>query len=113
MQWPKRPQKETEPSTSLPSQPCLTLVSLDLQGMSVVPVVMGIAHLHGVLQVPPFSPDAGVATAMMVGPSSLGFGGAEPPSKKARLWSFLSVSSQYAHGVVHWFIPLSLLLFLF
>jgi hypothetical protein len=44
--------------------------------MSVVLVVMGIAHLLGVFQVPPSSPTAGVAVAMMVGLSSSGSGGA-------------------------------------
>jgi hypothetical protein len=80
--------------------------------MSVVPVVMGIAHLLRALQVPPSLLVAGVVVAMVVGPSSLGSGGAEPPSKGARPWSFLLVSPQYAHGVVHWFTPLPLLLFL-
>jgi hypothetical protein len=50
--------------------------------------------------------------AMMAGPSSSGTGGAEPSPRKARPWSFLSVSSWYAHGVVHWFMSLPLLLFL-
>jgi hypothetical protein len=69
--------------------------------MSVVPVVTGIAHLLGVLQVPPSSPAAGVAAAMTVRPSSSGFRGSEPPSKRACPWSLLLVSSRYAHGVVH------------
>jgi hypothetical protein len=45
----KWPQMETEPSTGLLPQPCLTLVSPYLKEMSVVLVVIGIAHLLGVL----------------------------------------------------------------
>jgi hypothetical protein len=52
----------------------------------------------GVLQIPPSSP---------------GSGGVEPLSKRVRPWSFLPVSFRYAHGVVRWFTPLLLLLFLF
>jgi hypothetical protein len=60
-----------------------------------------LAHLLGVFQVPPSSSAIRFATAMMVGLSSLGSGGAEPPSKRAHPWSFLPVSSQCVHGVVH------------
>jgi hypothetical protein len=89
----KWPRMDTGPSTGPPSQPYVPLVSPDLQGMSGVPVVMGIAHLHGVLQVPPSLPVAKVDVAMMVGPSSLGSGGAETTSKRAGPLSFLLVSS--------------------
>jgi hypothetical protein len=44
----------------------------------------------------------------MAGLSSLGTRGVEPLSKKARPWSFLPVSSWYAHSVVHWFMLLLL-----
>jgi hypothetical protein len=53
-----------------------------------------------VLQVLSSSPAAGVVAAMMAGPSSSSTSVAEPSSKKARPWSFLSVSSRYAHGVL-------------
>jgi hypothetical protein len=76
-----------------------------------VPVLMKTTHLFGVLQVMLSLPVTGVATDMMVGPSSLVSGGAEPPSKKVRPWSFLSMSSRYVHGVVHQFVLLSLLSF--
>jgi hypothetical protein len=66
-----------------------------------VPVVMGIAHLLRVLQVPPYSPTVRVVVVMMVGPSSSGSGGVKPPFKKAHTWSFFLVSSLYVHGVVH------------
>jgi hypothetical protein len=65
-------QMETGSSTGLLPQPHLARVSLDLQGVSVVPVVTWMSHLLWVLQVPPFSPAARVATTMMVGPSSSG-----------------------------------------
>jgi hypothetical protein len=110
---PKRPQTETGLLTGSPSLPRLTLVSRNLQGMIVVLVVMRIAHLLGPLQVPLSLSAARVAAAMVVMPFLLGSGGAEPPSKRARPWSFLSVTSQYAHGVVHWFTLLPLLLYLF
>jgi hypothetical protein len=58
---------ETGSSTGLPSQPCIPLVSLDLQGASGVPVVTGMTHLLGVLQVPLFLLAARVAMAMMAG----------------------------------------------
>jgi hypothetical protein len=45
---------------------------------------------------------------MMAGLSSSGTRGVEPLSKKARPWSFLPVSSRYAHSVVHWFMLLLL-----
>jgi hypothetical protein len=51
--------------------------------------------------------------AMMARPSSSGSKGVEPPSKKVCLWSVLPVSFRYAHGVVHWYILLPLLMFLF
>jgi hypothetical protein len=60
-----------------------------------VPVVMGIAHLLWVLQVPPSSPTARVVAAMMAGPSSSGSGGAEPLSKKATL----GLSCRCPHGM--------------
>jgi hypothetical protein len=41
----KPPQMETEPSTGPPPQPCLALVSPDLQGSSVVLVVTETTHL--------------------------------------------------------------------
>jgi hypothetical protein len=44
--------------------------------VSVVSVVTGMSHLLGVLQVPSFSPTAGVAMAMTAGPSSSGAGDA-------------------------------------
>jgi hypothetical protein len=46
---PKRPWTETVPSIGPPPQFSLTLVSSDMQGMSVALVVMGIAHLLEVL----------------------------------------------------------------
>jgi hypothetical protein len=50
---------------------------------------------------------------MMAGlPSSCSLG-VQPLSKKAHSWSFLSVSSRYAHGVVYRFTLLPFLLFLF
>jgi hypothetical protein len=76
-------------------------------------VVMGMAYLLGVLLVPPSSRGAGAATTTMVGPSSSGFGGAEPPIMKARPWSCLPVSSRYAHDAVHWFTLFWLLLLMF
>jgi hypothetical protein len=63
----KWPRMDTGPSTGPPSQPYVPLVSPDLQGMSGVPVVMGIAHLHGVLQVPPSLPVAKVDVAILIG----------------------------------------------
>jgi hypothetical protein len=78
-----------------------------------VPVVMEIVHLLGVLLVPASSLATRVATAMMAGPSLSSSGGVEPPSKRSHPWSFLPVSSQYVHGVVHMFTPLLLLLFWF
>jgi hypothetical protein len=81
------------PPTRPSLQPHLTLLSPNLQEMSVVPLVMWIAHLLGVLQVSPSTSDAGVATTMMVGSSSLGSGGVDPPSKRALPWSFLLMSS--------------------
>jgi hypothetical protein len=110
---PRRPHMKTGPLTGLPSQPYLTLVSPDLQGMSVVAVVTVIDHLLGALQVPLSSPTARVVAAMVAGPSSSGSGGAEPPSKRVCPWSFLLVSSWYAHCVVCWFTQLPLLMFLF
>jgi hypothetical protein len=104
---------KTEPSTDPSSQPRLALVYPNLQGTSVVLVVIRIAHLLGVLQVPLSSSAGGVATTMMEGTSPLGFRGAEPPSKRARHWSFLPVSSWYAHGVVNWLTSLPLLLLMF
>jgi hypothetical protein len=79
---PKRPQMETGPSTSPPPQPCLALVSPDLQGTSVVLVVTETTHLVFCSSCRPRAA-AGVTTAMMVGPSSLDSGRAEPLSKKA------------------------------
>jgi hypothetical protein len=110
---PKWPQTETGLLTSSPSLPRLTLVSLELKGTIVVPVVMRITHLLGPLQVPLSLLTARVAAAMVVTLFSLGSGGAGPPSKRACPWSFLSVTSQYVHGLVRWFTPLPLLLFLF
>jgi hypothetical protein len=75
-------------------------------------VVTRIIYLLEVLQVPPSSLDAGVTTAIIAGPSSSGSRSAEPPSRKARRWSFLQ-SSQYGRGVVHRFTLFSLLMFLF
>jgi hypothetical protein len=89
----------------------LALVSPDLQGLIVVLVVMGMSHLHGVSQVPPFSPTIGVATTLMVGSSSSGVGDAETPAMKTHSWPFLLVSSQY--GIVCRFTLLLLFLFLF
>jgi hypothetical protein len=42
---PKRPQAETGQSTGSLPQPCLALVSSDLQGTSVVPMLMRTTHL--------------------------------------------------------------------
>jgi hypothetical protein len=77
----KRPRTEDEPSSGSLSQPRLTLVSPDSQGMSVVLVLTKTTHLFEVLQAPPSSPATGVATAMMAGSSSSGSGGAEPPPR--------------------------------
>jgi hypothetical protein len=66
-------------SASPPPQPRLALVSPDLQGVNVVSVVTVMSCLLGVLQVPPFLPAVGVATAMMAGSSSSGVGDAESP----------------------------------
>jgi hypothetical protein len=107
----KQPYTETGSSTRTPPQPHLALVSPDLQGVSVVPVVMGMSQLLGVLQVSPFWPVTGIAMAMIAGPSSSGSGHAEPLAKKARHWSFLLVSSQY--GVVRRFTPLPFFWFMF
>jgi hypothetical protein len=49
MRWLKWPWTEIVSSTGLLPQPCLALVSPDLQGMSVVPVVKGMPCLLGVL----------------------------------------------------------------
>jgi hypothetical protein len=64
--------------TGLLSHPQLTLVSPNLQGMSVVSVVMGIAHLLRAFQVSSSSPTNRVVVAMVVGSSLSSFGGAEP-----------------------------------
>jgi hypothetical protein len=76
-------------------------------------VVTGMTYLLGVLQVPPSSSAARAITAVMAGPSSSGFGGAEPPAKKAHPRSFLPVSSRYACDDVCWFIPFLPLLLMF
>jgi hypothetical protein len=73
-------------------------------------VVMGMSRLLRVLQVPPFSPAARVATTLMVGLSSSNVGGVELPAKEAHPWSFLPVFSRY--GVVHRFTQLPFFLFL-
>jgi hypothetical protein len=79
------------------------LVLPNSQGMSVIPVLTEMTHLFGALQDPSSLTATGVAMDVMVGPSLLGSegGGAERPSKKALPWSFLQVSSRYAHGVVY------------
>jgi hypothetical protein len=89
--------------TGPPPQPHLALVCPDLQGVSVVLVVIGMSRLLGVLQVPPYSSAARVITAMLVGPSSSGAEDAEPPAKKVCPWFFLPVSSRY--GIVRWLAP--------
>jgi hypothetical protein len=109
----KRPQIGTEASFDPPPQSDLMLVLSDLQQMSVALVVTGIAHLLRVLLVPSSPLASRAVAAMMVGPSSLGTGGAEPSSKKACPWSFLPVSSRYAYGIAGWFTLIPLLLFLF
>jgi hypothetical protein len=73
-------------------------------------VVTRMFCLLGVLHVPTSSPAVGVTTVLMVGPSSSGAEDAEPSTKKARPWSFLTVSSRY--GVVCQFTTLPLFLFL-
>jgi hypothetical protein len=103
-------QMETGSSTGLLPQPHLARVSLDLQGVSVVPVVTWMSHLLWVLQVPPFSPAGRVATTMMVGPSSSGARDVKPSAMKARPWSFLPVSSRY--DIVRQLTPLPFFLFL-
>jgi hypothetical protein len=63
----------------------LMLVSLDLQGMSVVPALTKTTQLFKVLQDPTCLPTTGVAMDMMAGLSSSGPRGAEPhPRKPAR-----------------------------
>jgi hypothetical protein len=47
--WLKWPRAEAKPKIGPSSQSGLSLVPSDLQGMSVALVVMGIAHLLGVL----------------------------------------------------------------
>jgi hypothetical protein len=74
-------------------------------------VVIGIAHLLGVLKVPSPSPAAWAVTSTMADPSLLGTGGVEPLFKTTHPWSFLSVSTQYAHGGDCWFMLLLLLQF--
>jgi hypothetical protein len=74
-------------------------------------VVIGITHLLGVLKVPTPSPAAEAVTSVMADPSLLGTGGVEPLFKMAHPWSFLSVSTQYVHGVDCWFTLLLLLQF--
>jgi hypothetical protein len=71
-------------------------------------VVMGMAYLLGVLQFPLSSLAVGAATATMAVPPLSGFEGAEPLTMKNCPSSFLSVSSQYACDVVHWFTPFPL-----
>jgi hypothetical protein len=56
----------------------LMLVSLDLQGMSVVPALTKTTQLFKVLQDPACLPATGVAMDMMAGLSSSGPRGAEP-----------------------------------
>jgi hypothetical protein len=106
----KQPRTEIESSTSPPLQPRLALVTLDLQGVSVVLVVTGMSLLLGVLKALPSSSATGVATVIMVRLSSSDAEDAEHLTKKARPLSSLPVSSRY--GVVCRFTPLSLFLFL-
>jgi hypothetical protein len=76
-------------------------------------VVIGMAYLLGVLQVPLSPLTVGAATAVMAGPSSSSFRGVEPLAKKAHHWPFLMVSSWYACDVVYWFTLFPLLLSMF
>jgi hypothetical protein len=79
--------------------------------MGVVPVLTKTTHLVGVLYVPLSLLTIEVAIGVMAWPFSLSPEGMEPPSKKVHPWSFLPVSSRYAHGIVRWFIPLLFPLF--
>jgi hypothetical protein len=73
-------------STSPPPQPRLAMVSPDLQGVSVVPVVTGMSRLGY------------CRSRRSRWSSSSGAGDTEPSAKKAHPRSFLPVSSRY--GVV-------------
>jgi hypothetical protein len=98
---PKRTQTETGPSTGLLPLPRLVLVSPESRWMSVVSTLMKSTHLFGVLHVLSSVLVTGGASTMMVGPSSSSPERMEPPPKKARLRSFLRVSSLYAREVAH------------
>jgi hypothetical protein len=66
-----------------------------LQGLSDVPVWMGLAHLLKILHVPPCLPDTGGTMVVTVGPSSPSPERNGPPSKMAHLgsigWGVFSV----------------------
>jgi hypothetical protein len=78
----KWPRAETGPSTGLPPQPCITLVSSSMQGIGVVPMLTKATHIFGVLQVPSSLPAIGVDMSVMASSSSSSPEGAEPLSKK-------------------------------
>jgi hypothetical protein len=92
----KWPWVEDGPSTGSPPQSCLTLILLDIWGMSVMPMLTKTTHLFGVLIGPTVLAGRQGAMGVMAGASSSGPEGAEPPSRKAHPCSFLWVSPQYA-----------------
>jgi hypothetical protein len=62
-------------------------------------LVQWMTYLPGTLQVPLSSPIAMAVEPTAVGSSSLDGGGVEPPSKRARPWSFLPASTWCVCGV--------------
>jgi hypothetical protein len=69
------------------------------QGMRVC-TACGKNNLLRVLLVPSLSLTTRAVASVMALPSSSGIRGAQPSSKRAHPWSFLSVSSEYAIGRV-------------
>jgi hypothetical protein len=85
-------------ASSMPSQPNLTLVYSVLLGMCACLAGAWMTYLPCVLQVPLSSLIARAVVPTAAGSSSLDAGDVEPPSKSARLWSFLLTSTQYVCG---------------
>jgi hypothetical protein len=82
-----------------------------LLGMRACVTGSSMTYLPGALQVPLSSPIAGAIVHVAVGSSSLDGGGAEPPSKRARPWSFLPASTRYVCGAEFCGMPFPLLAF--
>jgi hypothetical protein len=81
--------------TDLPQQLHHSPITSDQRGMHILPTLMELAHLSGILEVPPCSATATTIMDAIARASSLSLVGLEPASNKAYSRSYLLVSSRY------------------